>query len=270
MGRSVVVTGAGNGIGRATVQRLAAQGDSIVAVDHDSVALEALTRDGGDIVPVVGDVRNLSILRAAADRAAERDGLAGWVNNAAIVRLSPLHAVTEDDIAAILGVNLTAVVLGCQVAVQSFLDSATPGSIVNISSVHGRVAFPGYGLYDTAKGGVEALTRNVCVEYGRLGIRCNALAPGAVDTGIVPGHDDPGRDRDADLEAARSLSPMHRISTPAEIAELVVFLLSGSATSINGQVIGADNGMSAGLVQLLGQAAPPSRDGRLDRHRDAR
>jgi NAD(P)-dependent dehydrogenase (short-subunit alcohol dehydrogenase family) len=247
---AIVVTGAGKGIGRAIAACLAARGRPVVAIDVDRTALDRLVDEVPGVDAVAGDVRDVETLQAASRTAADRGVLGGWVNNAGIVRLGPLHAVTSEDIDAVLGNNLAAVVLGCQVALQSFLRDRTHGGIVNISSIHARAAFPGYALYDTAKGGVEALTRYVCVEYGHLGIRCNAVAPGAVDTTIVPGSLAAGRDREADLEAARALSPMHRVSSPEEIAGIVAFLLSDAARSVNGQVIGADNGMSARAVQL--------------------
>jgi NAD(P)-dependent dehydrogenase (short-subunit alcohol dehydrogenase family) len=240
-----VVTGAGHGIGRSIATHVSRAGRPVVAVDTDAEALAELAGEIDSVATVTGDVRDLDALHSAARLAVELGGLGGWVNNAGIVRLAPLHEVSADDIAEVLGVNLEAVVLGCQVALQSFLADGAPGSIVNISSVHAKSGFPGYAIYDTAKGGVEALTRYVCVEYGHLGIRCNAVAPGVVDTAIVPRAADPTRDIAADLEAARALSPMRRISAPVEIAYVVDFLLSQQATSINGQVLGVDNGMSA-------------------------
>jgi NAD(P)-dependent dehydrogenase (short-subunit alcohol dehydrogenase family) len=254
---SVVVTGAANGIGRATAECLAARSYAVVGVDGDAAGLDRLAAELPGARVVTGDVRDRATLLAAAELASEQGRLSCWVNNAGIVRLAPLHRVTDDDLDQVLGVNLRAVLLGCQIAVQAFLAGRVAGRIVNVSSIHARAAFPGYAVYDTAKGGVEALTRYVCVEYGHLGIRCNAIAPGAVDTGIVPGTAGPGRDRAADLEATRQLSPMRRVSAPEEMAEIIAFLLSDAATSINGQVIGADNGMSARAVQL---APDPSID----------
>lgn len=239
----VVVTGAGRGIGRAVAAQLVAEGRPVVAVDVDEAALARLGEQVGMLGVVAGDVRDAGTLHAAAALARARGGLRGWVNNAGIVRLAPLHEVTAEDLAAVLGVNLEAVVLGCQVALQAFLADGTPGSLVNISSVHSAAGFPGYALYDTAKGGVDALTRYVCVEYGHLGIRCNAVAPGVVDTAIVPTSGE--RDPDADRTAAEALSPMRRVSTPDEIADAVCFLLSDRAIAINGQVLRVDNGMSA-------------------------
>ena len=90
-----------------------------------------------------------------------------------------------DVVTELLDINLTAVVLGTREALCSFLANRVAGSIINVSSIHGQRAFPGYGAYDTAKGGMESLTRYVCTEYGHLGIRCNAIAPGPVRTDIV-------------------------------------------------------------------------------------
>jgi NAD(P)-dependent dehydrogenase (short-subunit alcohol dehydrogenase family) len=247
---SVVVTGAAKGIGRATAECLAARSYAVVGVDTDTAGLDRLAAELPGARFVTGDVRDRATLLAAAELASGQGRLNCWVNNAGIVRLAPLHRVTDDDLDEVLGVNLRAVLLGCQIALQAFLAGRVAGRIVNVSSIHARAAFPGYAVYDATKGGVEALTRYVCVEYGHLGIRCNAVAPGVVDTEIVPGSAGPGRDRAADRQAAHLLSPMHRVSTPEEIAQIVAFLLSDAAASINGQVIGADNGMSARAVQL--------------------
>jgi NAD(P)-dependent dehydrogenase (short-subunit alcohol dehydrogenase family) len=244
---TVVVTGAGSGIGLAIARQVVAEGRTVVAVDTDRDALDRLATDSTRVEPVVGDVRDPATLRRARQSAEGHGGLAGWINNAGIVRLAPLHEAEAGDIDAVLDINLKAVVLGCQVALQSFLEHGVAGVIVNISSVHGRFGFPGYGAYDAAKGGVEALTRYVCVEYGHLGIRCNAVAPGVVDTNIVPST---AADLERERAAALALSPMRRMSQPAEIAEVVGFLLSDRATSINGQVLGVDNGMSARVAQF--------------------
>ena len=182
---SVVVTGAANGIGRSTAARLAATGWAVVGVDRDVAALEdAVGAIAG--VPVAGDIRDNQVL-AEARRAAEAAGeLRAWVNNAGVVRLGPLHMMAPEVINETLDIDLRAVVFGTREALSSFLANGVRGAIVNVSSVHARGGFPGYGPYDAAKGGVEALTRYVCVEYGHLGIRCNAVAPGAVNTSIVP------------------------------------------------------------------------------------
>jgi NAD(P)-dependent dehydrogenase (short-subunit alcohol dehydrogenase family) len=240
---SVVVTGAANGIGRSIAVRLAATGWVIVGIDREAAALEqALGPLAG--VAVAGDVRDGQVI-AAARQAAEAAGeFRAWVNNAGVVRLGPLHQMAPEVIDETLDIDLRAVVFGTREALTSFLANGVAGAIVNVSSVHARGAFPGYGPYDVAKGGVEALTRYVCVEYGHLGIRCNAVAPGAVNTSIVPTMSGALRPAAADIRGA-DLSPMRRVSEPEEIAEVVAFLIEGPSNAINGHVLAVDNGMSA-------------------------
>ena len=144
-----------------------------------------------------------------------------------------------------LDVDLRAVVFGVREALGSFLEHGVAGAIVNVSSVHARGGFPGYGPYDTAKGGIEALTRYVCVEYGHLGVRCNAVAPGAVSTQFdaqarleAPGHP-------TFLGDGALLAPMARTSHPREIAEVIAFLVDGAPVSVNGHTLVVDNGLSA-------------------------
>ncbi len=239
-----VVTGAARGIGRAIAARLSADGWFVVGVARDASGLEdALGPIGGVAVP--GDVRQPEVLARARHSAEQRGQLRAWVNNAAVVHLSPLHLMAPEVIDEVLDINLRAVVMGTREALGSFLAHSVPGSIVNLSSIHGRAGFPGYGAYDTAKGGVEALTRYVCVEYGHLGIRCNAVAPGPVRTNIVPlvGSGEP---RPASFAAeASELTPMRRVSEPEEIASVVSFLVGGQSLSVNGHVLAADLGMSA-------------------------
>ena len=241
---SVVVTGAANGIGKSIAVRLAATGWIVVGVDRDVAALEDAIGAVAGVV-VAGDIRDNQVLTQARQAAEAAGGLHAWVNNAGIVRLGPLHLMPPEEIDATLDIDLRAVVFGTREALSSFVANGVSGVIVNVSSVHAQGAFPGYGPYDTAKGGVEALTRYVCVEYGHLGIRCNAVAPGAVNTNIVPrtpaGAPQSGT---AGIQAA-DLSPMHRVSEPAEIAEAVAFLVEGPSTAINGHVLAVDNGMSA-------------------------
>jgi len=159
------------------------------------------------------------------------------------MRLAPLHLMGNQDIDDVLDVDLRAVVYGVREALRSFLFRSVPGSIVNVSSIHGRSGFPGSGPYDAAKGGVEALTRYVCVEYGHLGIRCNAVAPGAVNTNMsttVGSADDLGI-----WPPSKALAPMQRASEPNEVAEAALYLLSDTAIAVNGHVLAIDNGMAA-------------------------
>lgn len=258
--RSAVVTGAARGIGLAIGQRLADDGWLVVGVDRDGDRL-SLAMDSIGGVAVGGDVREGEVL-AAARSAAEVCTLSAWVNNAGLVRLGPLHDMDPAAIHEVLSVDLCAVVMGTREALSSYLANDVPGSIVNISSIHARAAFPGFAAYDTAKGGVEALSRSVCVEYGHLGIRCNTVAPGAVRTDIVSyphahGLDDVdgttrtpgvggGHGPLADLHPpVENMAPMRRQSEPMEIAHAVAFLLDPRSKAVNGHCLAVDNGMSS-------------------------
>lgn len=238
----VVITGAARGIGRATVNLFAESGWTVVGVDVDAPHVDDLAATLENFVPVVGDVSDPQTHRLARKEAERRGSLRVWVNNVAVVSLAPLHEVDDDDVDSQLRINLLSVMLGCREAVRSFIATPLRGSIVNLSSVHARCSFPSYGVYDACKGGVEALTRYMCVEYGHLGVRCNAVAPGAVRTGIATVSGAATMEEEAE---AAALAPMRRISEPAEIAQAIYFLSSDEALSINGHVLAVDNGISA-------------------------
>lgn len=238
---SVIVTGAAGGIGAATCELLAARGFDVVAVDRDHDALASLTARLPGILTAAGDVRDDDVLRAARAAGETAGPLTAWVNNAVVLRPLPLHETDSAFIDEQLAINLVSVVRGCREAVASFVENDVAGAIVNVTSIHAQHPFPGLPLYATAKGGVEALTRQLCVEYGERGIRVNAVAPGAVDTAMTVG---PG-DRDEALRSAGALSPMRRVSAPGEIAAAIAYLLSPDAAGINGHVLAVDNGMSA-------------------------
>lgn len=238
----VVITGAARGIGQATASLFAESGWVVVGVDVNAPRMHELAATLKGFIPVVGDVADAQAHRLAREGAERQGHLRAWVNNAAVVNLAPLHEVDDDDIDRQLRVNLLSVILGCREAVRSFIATSVKGSIVNVSSVHARCSFPSYGVYDACKGGVEALSRYMCVEYGHLGIRCNAVAPGAVRTGIATSSI--GATSTEEAEAA-ALAPMRRISEPAEVAQSIYFLTSDHALSINGHVLAVDNGISA-------------------------
>jgi NAD(P)-dependent dehydrogenase (short-subunit alcohol dehydrogenase family) len=240
-----VVTAGGAGIGAATAAALTAAGWKVVAVDIDAKGLEELASGGSCAATVVGDVASDEVLVEARRTAEGLGRLAGWVNNAGINQRRRIDLVEPDVVRRIVDVDLMATFRGSQLAIQSFLDNGTAGSIVNVSSVHGRFAFPGCAVYDMCKGGVEALTRYLAVEYGPLGIRANAVAPGAVRTAsveaFIAGSPDPARTQ----WESENLAPLGRMAEPTEVGELIAFLMGPGASAISGQVIGVDGGSSA-------------------------
>ncbi|HST39066.1 MAG TPA: SDR family oxidoreductase [Conexibacter sp.] len=254
---AVVITGAAAGIGRAIARRLLAGGWAVVAVDLDGDALGALERASGraPLAVLAGDVADPATLERAAATAQERFGrLDAWVNNAAIPTEGPFEHESLERLDRTLAVNLRAPLLGCQVAVRAFLAAGTAGVIVNVSSIHARAGFPGWIAYDATKGGIEALTRSVCVEFGPRGIRCNAVAPGAVLTAATSRVLEAAPDQEELRRQWRELSPMGAVLAPDDVAASVAYLLSADARFVNGHVLAVDAGMAARCVAL-----PPPR-----------
>ncbi|MEV0389608.1 SDR family oxidoreductase [Nonomuraea sp. NPDC050643] len=234
MSVSYVVTGGGRGIGRAVVERLLGEKDTVVAVERDA---DALFWAGPRVIPLIGDAADEEVAAWAADLAQEAGTLAGWVNNAAVFRDASVHSSPIAEVRALIAANLDLAVVGCATAVRHFLAAGTPGAIVNVTSHQATRAVPGSLPYSTAKAAVEGLTRALAVEYGRHGIRVNAVAPGSVDT-----------DRYEDLlspqaraELAR-LHPLGRVAVPAEVASVVAHLLSEDAAFVNGATVPVDGG----------------------------
>lgn len=242
MPRSVVVTGVGMGIGRAVAERLADDGWLVVGVERDE---STASRDAICADVVIGDAAIRTTHLDAARRARELAPLEGWVNNAGITTQTPLHALDEDAVRIVVEINGLGYLWGCSAAVTAFVEQGRPGSIVNISSIHGRQSYPGHAAYEFTKGGVDALTRSVAVTYGPYGVRANAVAPGGVRTPHLDAHiatsDDPAA---TERELAQG-PPMRRIAEASEIAGVAAFLLSDDASYVSGQSIAADGAWSA-------------------------
>lgn len=246
--RTIVVTGVGAGIGRAIVDRHRAAGWLVIGVERDPAAARVHDGDAG-VEVVVGDVADPAVLRAALDRATARGRLEAWVSNAAVTRDRPLLEADDEHVRAVLRTNVEAVVTGTRLAIERFLVDGTEGSVVAVSSVHARLGFAAHPLYDASKGAVEALCRSVAAEFGPRGIRCNAVAPGAVMT---------EREAEARRLAPPPAEPIPRamFSTPAQIAAVVAFLTDPSSVAVNGAVVAADRGLSSVFADDHWHSAP--------------
>ena len=227
-GRVAIVTGAASGIGRATADRLDSEGATVVRVD---IAKEALGDDG-----IAGDVSDPTFAPLLVEQTVERHGRLDVVANiAGILRTANTHECSIDQWDQVLAVNLTGTFLCCRAAIPALLD--TGGNIVNVSSTAALAGHPWAAAYSASKGGVLALTRTIAVEYGRKGLRCNAVCPGSIDTPITKDFAFPDG---ADMDLLRRIMALDKPRGPETVAAAIAFLASDDAAHINGEDVRVD------------------------------
>lgn len=247
-GKVAIVTGGSGGIGRTTVQTLAREGADVVVADLELAKTEAVAREvveaGGRAVGCVADVSDEAAVKAMIDVAVDNfGGLDVLHNNAAAI--GDGRAGSDFDIAQVevdvwdrtFAVNVKGVWLGCKHAIPVMLERGG-GSIINTSSGSGAlgdVTNPAYGI---SKGAVNTLTLYVATQYGKQGIRCNAISPGLILSHSV---DHFGGQKYVDMLEEHHLTP--RVGTPQDIANAVVFLASDESEFVTGQVLGVDGGI---------------------------
>jgi NAD(P)-dependent dehydrogenase (short-subunit alcohol dehydrogenase family) len=249
-GRVAIVTGAGSGIGRATAARLADEGAAVavldVALDRAEETVASIVAGGGTAAAFRTDVRDRSEIRAAVEGVVERLGPPRYlVNNAGLVRMSHFDDLEEDEWDLVLDTNLKGMYLVTR-EVAPAIAAAGGGAIVNLSTIEAEVVAASSGHpqvhYNASKGGVKMLTKALAVELAPRGIRVNAVAPGPVATGFIPGADPRSPEAWASIEG-RVLIP--RFGEPEDVAAAISFLLSDEASYITGTQLAVDGGWLA-------------------------
>jgi glucose 1-dehydrogenase len=253
VGHYALVTGASRGIGRAVAIRLAQEGASLAInfVGSRADADETLARVQAASVERRHGDRDHFVVHADIGIEAEiaqmfETVLARWprldclVNNAGFQSESPSEALDVEAYRRILDVNLTGAVICAQKALAHFVKRGGGGNIINCSSVHQIIPKPGYLAYSISKGAMANLTRTLALEFGGLGIRVNAVGPGAIDTPINAAW----TGDQAKRAAVEAHIPLGRVGTAEEIAGVFAFLASDEASYITGQTIYACGGLT--------------------------
>lgn len=252
--RVAVITGAAQGIGAACARRLARDGARVALWDVNLEAAHALAaelnRNGAKAFAQRCDVASKAQVDAAL---AATQGALGTVNalvnNAGIFRAAEFLAITETDWDAVIAVNLKGSFLVAQAVARAMVAAGSAGAIVNMSSVNGTMAIPSIASYNASKGAIDQLTRVMALSLADHGIRVNAVGPGTIATELA---------RAAVLGSeeakARILSrtPLRRLGEPAEVADVVAYLLSDAASYVTGEIVYVDGGRRA-----LNYTVPP-------------
>lgn len=237
MGRTALVTGAGQGIGRAIAEKLHQDGYSVIVTDmREEAAQEVAERVGGSALTM--DVTDRDQVLAAADTVNDLDVL---VNSAGIFPAMPLLETTPEVFRQVMDVN----VAGILYTLQAFHErlATARGSVVNISSMAATIPMPGVNIYTPSKAAAVALTQLAALELAPSGIRVNSVAPGATQT------ESAGKAHIAGMPPQKTpFIPLGRYAIPDDIAEAVSFLASDSAGYITGQTIYVDGGFSIGSM----------------------
>ncbi len=255
--RTILITGAGQGIGRGTAEAAFDAGARLILTDLNLEAIEATARlidpEGDRTLAIAADVTDKAAVAAAVERGVERfRRLDGLVNNAGVLAMgSALHSPAR-DLDRQLAVNVQGVATCCRIAARQMITQGGDdgqdrgGAIVNVASNAGKVGYPNMAGYNASKAAVISLTRSLAAEWAEHGINVNAVCPGGVETPMLGEvaawiaqrtGDDPG-----ELLATMTPAQLGRHIQPIEVGRVIVFLLSTQADIIRGQAINVDGG----------------------------
>jgi 3-oxoacyl-[acyl-carrier protein] reductase len=244
-GKVALVTGAGSGIGRASAVRFAAEGAQVAVVDLKGAEEVAAAIDaaGGEALALTTDVADEEAVTAMAEVAVDRFGRVDvLMNNAGILEDFLPAADTPTEVwRRVLGVNLDGQFFTSRALLPQMVERGD-GAIINVASTAGLNGGNGGAAYTTSKHAVIGFTRQLCFDYARLGIRCNVICPGAVETGMTKAI---FASPDAAVMAAVESAPIGRWAQPEELANAALFLASDEASFVNGAVYVVDGGFDS-------------------------
>lgn len=236
----VLITGAASGIGQASVERIAREGGTILCADVQADAVRESAKHavecGGVAEAVVCDVSDPEQVATAMASCIDRFGRIDVLCNiAGILRFQHTHEMALEDWDRVLGVNLTGTFLMCRAALPHLLESQ--GCIVNMSSTSALAGLPYAAAYGASKAGVISLTQAIAIEYGKRGVRANAICPGSIQTPMTR---EPEFPEGVDFKLIMRAGPLDAFRGPETVASLVAFLGSEDAAHVNGERIRVD------------------------------
>jgi 2-keto-3-deoxy-L-fuconate dehydrogenase len=245
-GRSAIVTGAASGIGEATARLLLADGMTVAGVVRKASQLMALEQEsGGSCFAVAADLADPGMTKRAMAEAIERLGRVHvLVNSAGVGLRAALAETTDKQYEAVFDVNVRSVFITCRAVIPHMLERGG-GVIVNVASSVAAKAVRERAAYTASKAAIVGLTRSISVDYGARGIRANCVSPGTTDTQlirrIIAAAPDPDQLR-AEMAARQAIG---RLGSAREVAEVIRFLATDSASFVHGAVIAVDGGQTA-------------------------
>ena len=245
-GKSVIITGASSGIGRATALRFAEEGASVLVADvledDGNETVDMIESNGGEAIFAKVDVTRPEDTESMVQKAAETFGGVDFAfNNAGIEGESgPTAEYPEDSWQKVLDVNLTGVWNSMRFEIEQMLEQEEGGVIVNTASILGKVGFEGACAYTASKHGVVGLTKCAALEYSNQGVRVNAVCPGFIYTPMIERY---GVTEDEEMhDSIEGLHPIGRLGEAEEIASTVLWLCSEDASFVTGESVNVDGG----------------------------
>jgi meso-butanediol dehydrogenase / (S,S)-butanediol dehydrogenase / diacetyl reductase len=250
-GKVAIITGATDGIGKATALKFAAEGAKVIMVGRDEArgrSAEAEVKKLGEAIYLKADVSDSSQVKRFIEETikgyARIDVL---VNNAGIVHAGTILTTSEEKWDEIIDINLKGVFLCCKFAIPHMQRNGG-GVIVNMGSINSMMAMENEAVYDTSKGGVLMLTKAIALDFAKSNIRANCILPGAVESTMLNASlnaaSDPAKAREWTIER----HPVRRFGRPEEIAEVALFLAADAPSFMTGATIPVDGGILAGWV----------------------